>query len=151
MENELQGLIDQFLKILNLYEVLGRKPKDYGSGDLLYLTEVHTISVVGKNESVNMTGLAELMGVTRGAISQTVRKLVSKGLILKLNSRNRKEINLSLSEKGKVVFRGLELHQKEIFAFAEPLYKAARKEETALVKRLFNNISANLEQRVRQS
>ncbi|HVN59173.1 MAG TPA: MarR family transcriptional regulator [Bacteroidales bacterium] len=151
MENELQYLIDQFLKILNLYAVLGRKPKDYGSGDLLYLTEVHTIATVGKNEKVNMTTLAEIMGVTRGAISQTIRKLVVKGLIIKSNSHNLKEFNLMLSRKGRVVYRGLGKHQKEIFAFAEPLYMSAKKEDRQLVRRLFDDISGNLEQRVRQS
>ena len=150
MENELQQLIDQFLKILNLYAVINRKPKDYGTGDLLYLSEVHTISMVGKNDFLNMTQLAEIMGVTRGAISQTIRKLVSKNFIIKSNSRNRKEINLELSEKGRIVFLGLATFHKEIFAFAEPLYETAQPRDIALVKRLFDAISGNMEQRVKQ-
>ena len=150
MENELQQLIDQFLKILNLYAVISRKPKDYGTGDLLYLSEVHTISMVGKNDFLNMTQLAEIMGVTRGAISQTIRKLVSKNFIIKSNSRNRKEINLELSEKGRIVFLGLATFHKEIFAFAEPLYEAAQPQDIALVKRLFDAISGNMEQSVKQ-
>lgn len=64
MNNELQTLIDLFLKILHLYSVIGRKPKDYGTGDLLYFTEIHTITMVGKNNEINMTRLAEIMGVT---------------------------------------------------------------------------------------
>jgi len=40
------------------------------------------------------------MGVTKGAISQTVKKLVNKNLILKTNITNRKEVNLKLSDKG---------------------------------------------------
>jgi len=100
MNNELQNLIDLFLKILHLYSVISRKPVDYGTGDLLYFTEIHTISVVGKNREVNMTRLAEMMGVTKGAISQTVKKLVNKNLILKTNITNRKEVNLKLSDKG---------------------------------------------------
>jgi DNA-binding MarR family transcriptional regulator len=150
MNNELQSLIDQFLKILHLYSVIGRKPKDYGTGDLLFFTELHTITMVGKNREINMTNLADLMGVTRGAISQTIRKLVSKGLIIKSNTTNRKEINLRLSEKGMIVMKGQESFQKEIFTFAGSLYENASHEEIQLVKRLFTAIGDNMQERVRQ-
>lgn len=150
MENELQYLIDQFLKILNLYSVISRKPKDYGTGDLLYFTEVHTISMVGINKAVNMTRLAEIMGVTKGAISQTIRKLVSKKFIIKSNARNKKEINLRLSDKGMIVYKGLQSFQKEIFAFAGTLYEKAKPEDVALVRMLFEAISENMQQRVEQ-
>lgn len=150
MRNEIEGLIDQFLKILNLYSVIGRKPKDYGTGDLLYFTEVHTISMVGKNREVNMTGLAEIMGVTKGAISQNIRKLVSKGFIIKSNSVNRKEINLKLSEKGMVVFNGFQSFHRDIFKFAASLYDQASPEDVDLVRRLFKAIIGNMEERVKQ-
>jgi len=150
MENELQSLIDQFLKILHLYSVIGRKPKDYGTGDLLYFTEIHTISMVGKNREINMTRLSEMMGVTRGAISQTIRKLVTKNFILKSNATNRKEINLRLSPKGMIVLKGLESFQHEIFTFAGSLYENATKEDIELVRRLFNAICENMQERVKQ-
>lgn len=150
MNNELQGLIDLFLKILHLYSIIGRKPKDYGTGDLLYVTEIHTITMVGKNQEINMTSLAEVMGVTKSAISQTINKLVHKNLIIKSNSTNKKEFNLKLSEKGNIVFQGQESFQKEIFTFASSLYEAARPEDRDLVKRLFLAISSNMEYRVRE-
>lgn len=150
MKNELQELIDLFLKILHLYSVIGRKPKDYGTGDLLYFTEIHTISVVGKNREINMTRLADLMGVTRGAISQTIRKLVSKNLIVKTNTTNRKEINLRLSEKGMIVLKGQESFQQDLFTFAGTLYEKAGPQDVDLVKRLFIAISENMQYRVRQ-
>jgi DNA-binding MarR family transcriptional regulator len=149
MNNELQILIDLFLKILHLYSVIGRKPKDYGTGDLLYFTELHTITVVSKNREINMTQLAEIMGVTKGAISQTIRKLVNKNLILKSNINNRKKVNLKLSEKGMTVVKAQESFQKEIFTFARTLYEKARPEDRELVKRLFLAISDNMQSRVR--
>jgi DNA-binding MarR family transcriptional regulator len=149
MNNELQVLIDLFLKILHLYSVIGRKPKDYGTGDLLYFTEIHTITVVGKNKELNMTQLANIMGVTKGAISQTIRKLVGKNFILKSNTTNKKEINLKLSEKGLIVYKGQRSFQKELFTFATTLYEKANPEDRELVKRLFIAISNNMESRVK--
>ena len=149
MNSELQSLIDQFLKILHLYSVIIRKPKDYGTGDLLYLTEIHTLTMISKNDEVNLTQLAEIMGVTKGAISQTIRKLTVKNLIVKNNTTNRKEFNLKLSEKGKIVIRGLESFQQEIFAFAKGLYESAKPDDREMVKRLFTAISTNMEERVK--
>ncbi len=149
MNNELQNLIDLFLKILHLYSVIGRKPKDYGTGDLLYFTELHTITVVAKNKEVNLTQLAEIMGVTKGAISQTIRKLVNKNLIIKSNINNRKEVNLRLSEKGMIVLRSQESFQNEIFTFAGTLYNSALPGDRDLVKRLFIAISSDMEKRVK--
>jgi DNA-binding MarR family transcriptional regulator len=150
MDNELQTLIDLFLKILHLYSIIGRKPKDYGTGDLLYFAEIHTITMVGKNKEINMTQLAELMGVTKGAISQTIRKLVTKKYIMKSNTNNRKEINLRLSDKGQKVYNGQKSFQEEVFKFAETLYERARPEERELVRRLFIAITDNMRERVRQ-
>jgi len=149
MNNELQTLIDLFLKILHLYSVIGRKPKDYGTGDLLFFTEIHTITMVGKNREINMTQLADMMGVTKGAISQTIRKLVSKNFITKSNTNNRKEINLKLSDKGQIVYKGQESFQKELFTFAGTLYEKARPEDRELVNRLFLAISENMQSRVK--
>ncbi|MGD0754429.1 MAG: MarR family transcriptional regulator [Bacteroidales bacterium] len=149
MNNELQTLIDLFLKILHLYSVIGRKPKDYGTGDLLYFTEIHTITMVGENKEINMTRLAEIMGVTKGAISQTIRKLVHKNLILKSNSTNKKEFNLKLSPKGKTVYKGQESFQRELFEFAATLYEQALPADRDMVKRLFIAISNNMESRVK--
>jgi DNA-binding MarR family transcriptional regulator len=148
--NELQALIDLFLKILHLYSVIVRKPKDYGTGDLLYFTEVHTITMVGKNREINMTRLAEMMGVTKGAISQTIRKLVAKGLIVKSNTTNRKEYNLRLSGKGLIVSEGQKTFQKELFTFAGTLYERASERDVEVVKALFTAISENMQYRVRQ-
>jgi DNA-binding MarR family transcriptional regulator len=149
MNTELQDLIDLFLKILHLYSVIARKPKDYGTGDLLFVAEIHTITMVGKNKEINMTQLADIMGVTKGAISQTIRKLVNKNLILKSNTTNRKEFNLRLSEKGNIVYKAQADFQKELFTFAGSLYDSARQEDRELVKRLFIAISNNMESRVK--
>ncbi|TFG40693.1 MAG: MarR family transcriptional regulator [Bacteroidia bacterium] len=149
MNNELQNLIDLFLKILHLYSIIGRKPKDYGTGDLLYFTELHTITMVAKNKEINMTQLAEIMGVTKGAISQTIRKLVDKNLIHKSNINNRKEINLKLSEKGMIVYKSQESFQKEIFTFAGTLYEKALPADIDMVGRLFHAIAENMQERVK--
>ncbi|MFN8239766.1 MAG: MarR family transcriptional regulator [Bacteroidales bacterium] len=149
MNDDVRFLIDQFLNILHLYSIIARKPNDFGTGDKLYFTEIHTISMIGKNREINMTQLASMMGVTKGAISQTVRKLVAKGLILKVNKNNRKEVCLRLSERGEKALVGQESFKGDIFEFAGALYEKVSPGDVVLVKRLFASITENMQERVK--
>ena len=61
-----------------------------------------------------MTELCNLFGITKGAVSQIISKLEKKQLISKERNRDyAKEINISLTEKGWVIFKShKELHNK---------------------------------------
>ena len=143
MNQELRSMIDTFLKILHTYSAIEKKPKDLGTGDLLFVSEMHAISIIGKNPEINLSQLAEITGVTRGAISQIVKRLISKRYIARYNTRNNKEVNLRLSDKGYLIFQGHAAFEKEVFAFAEKIYADATPDERDLVKRLFIVIYEN--------
>ena len=89
------------------------------------------------------------MGVTKGAISQTIRKLVHKNLILRTNINNRKEVNLRLSEKGRIVLKCTGFLSEGDFHFCRDLYENARPEDREIVRRLFMAIAGNMEDRVK--
>jgi DNA-binding MarR family transcriptional regulator len=148
MNEELHSIIDLFTRILHLYSVTDKKPKDYGTGDRLYVSEIHAIHYIGGNPEINMTQLAEMSGVTRGAISQTVKRLVSKRYIARYKVRNNKEVNLRLSDKGYLINQFYEAFEKERFVFAEKLYENASREDINLIKNLFGIIYENMKQMV---
>ena len=144
MNEELQSIIDIFNRILHVYSIIDKKPKDCGTGDLLYVSEIHTIYFIGKNPGINLTQLAELSGVTKGAVSQIVKRLVTKRYITKHNTKNKKEVNLSLSDKGYIVFQGSQSFNNEMLQFAEELYRNGSPEDRDMVKRLFEVIFENM-------
>jgi len=146
MNAELHAIIDLFIRILHLYSVLDKKPRDYGTGDLLYVSEIHAIHAIGSNPEINLTQLAELSGITRGAISQTVKRLVGKRYIARYKVRNKKEVNLRLSDKGYLINQLYEDFEKERFVFAEKLYENAAREDIILIRNLFTIIYENMKQ-----
>lgn len=146
MNEDLHSMINTFIRILHLYAVIDKKPKDFGTGDLLYVSEIHAIHYIGTNPELNMTQLAEMSGVTKGAISQTVKRLVSKRYVTKYKSKNKKEINLRLSEKGILINQKYEQFEKEKFVFAERLYDNASKQDIELIRNLFTTIYDNIKQ-----
>lgn len=146
MDKELESMIDLFNKILHIYSVIDKKPKKYGTGDLLYVSEIHAIDVIGKNPEINLTQLADALGITKGAISQTVKRLVVKQYIAKYKIRNNKEVNLRLSDKGYLIFQGSQTFGRETLLFAEELYEKASRGEIEMTKRLFQVIYENMKQ-----
>lgn len=90
-------------------------PREYGTGIPLYGSEIHTIQAIGKSIGMNVTQLAEKMGVTKGAVSQMVSKLVEKGMVRKARAQdNAKEVVLHLTELGWIGFRNHERFDMEV-------------------------------------
>lgn len=79
MEQELAALP----KMLDKYARISRMPFDFGLDQPLYPTEVHVVSEVVARGPASVTDLGRRFGVTRGAASQMVGKLVQKGLLSK--------------------------------------------------------------------
>lgn len=61
-------------KITHKYMSIEKKKRYYDSNILLTCSEIHTIDAIGSNYNVNITHLASLQGVTKGAVSQMVHK-----------------------------------------------------------------------------
>lgn len=100
---------ETFNRIINKFTSIEKKPRDFGTGDLLYPSEIHNIEIIGRNPGINITNLAKKLGVTKGAVSQIVNKLERKNLVEKFrDSDNEKEIMLRLQKKGEIAFNGHE-------------------------------------------
>lgn len=109
-------MIHKFEKVMNKYNKSEKKPRYYGTKDLLYRSEVHTIDAIGKNNKINVTDLAQYLGVTKGAISQMVDKLMKKGMVSKkMLSNTENEVSLQLTEKGILVYKGHEEYHRELY------------------------------------
>ena len=85
-------------------------------GIKLYPSEIHAILHIHKSEGEarNATMIAENIGVTKGAISQTLSRLEKKGIVTKVKDPyNKNELVLSFTAKGeKALGYILALHKK---------------------------------------
>lgn len=109
-------MIHKFERVMNKYNASEKKPKYYGTKDLLYRSEVHTIEAIGKNNKINVTQLAQYLGITKGAVSQMVDKLIKKDMVNKKTiSDTENEVSLELTEKGILVYTGHEEYHKEFY------------------------------------
>ena len=111
---KIQDFKETFLRIINKFKALEKIPIDHGTGDLLYASEINTLEIIGKFPGINLTQLAQKRGVTKGAVSQIVSKLVKKQLVTKNQEPdNEKAVLLKLTDAGWVAFENHEkFHEK---------------------------------------
>lgn len=93
-------------RTVHKYMQYEKKPQKY-CGDLtLTQPEIHTVAIIGDREGISVTQLAAARGITKGAVSQMIYKLVDKGLVEKrVSPDSDSELNLHLTERGKQAFR----------------------------------------------
>ena len=120
----------RFRKLLDAMDVVMSRlamdhmvPHSFGTDITLHRTEIHTIQAIGEHEGINLTDLAALMNVTKGAVSQTISKLNGKKLVKKIyKDENAKEINLYLTEKGWVGFKNHDSMHMQMYDIVKKYY-----------------------------
>ncbi len=129
------NIMELCYRLMNKYNQKTKNPKQYGTDDLLYASEVHMIEVIGIYESITTTKLAERMGITKGAVSQTTSKLLQKDLILKTASKERSnEVFITLTEKGRKVLDGHhKMHEKMSARVNEVLVKMSEESKNDML------------------
>ena len=115
------SLAEQILRISNKLIFLEKK-SIVKHGDLkLYPSEIHLIDVIAKGQDINASKMAARLGVTKGAVSQTLTRLEKKGILIKTRDpQNKNELTVHFTLLGKKV---LEEQRKLRAAFYEEYAK----------------------------
>ncbi len=80
------------------------KANDYGTGQLMNMVEIHTLTAIEENPGITVTEISKTWNKTKGAVSQTVTKLASKGFVSKVKlPENAKTVLLFPTESGKTL------------------------------------------------
>ena len=118
-----ERLVDVLDQVITKAGAIHSAPMEFGTGVALYKTEIHTIRAIGENPGINVTRLAQHMGVTKGAVSQTANKLVRKGLVTKTRSADdAKEVLLELTDLGWTGFHSHEQFHMDMFDTVRDFY-----------------------------
>jgi DNA-binding MarR family transcriptional regulator len=118
MQDRHQGpeLFEHWARIMNKMSRSESLPRDFGTGNLLFPSEIHTLCVIGAMPGIKITDLSVRLGVTKGAVSKIAKKMEEKGLIEKYQEPgNDKEILLRLTRMGKKAYLGHEEYHKKAF------------------------------------
>lgn len=109
-------------------------PRDYGTGEALYSSEIHTVVAVRDDPGINLTELARSLGVSPAAASKFAAKLVMRGYLEKYQADgNRRDVLFRVTERGRVAAKGHGEFERKTFAPLLRIEKSVAPEQRAAV------------------
>ncbi len=121
-----------FLNVMSEFYENDSRARTFGTSTELYHSEIHMLQCIAENPELHISGLARLLGVTRGAASQTAKRLERKGMIVKESSPgDNKKIILRLTAEGQKAAKN---------------HKAAHEKYHALISGILAGSSASQQQ-----
>jgi len=99
-------ITEQFYQLVKLANKLEKTPRRFGTDEPLTGTEIHLLELIGDNdESLSVTDLSRLLGITKGAVSQSIKRVENKGFIFKKEDpENLSKLIIRLTYKGKTAY-----------------------------------------------
>lgn len=105
MNKEKARIHGLFRSIIELTLQMDKTPKKFGTNELMTHTEIHLIEMVGEMPGSSVTDIAGHLGVTKGAVSQNLKKLEKKGFAQKEpDPDNLSRVIVGLTAKGQTAF-----------------------------------------------
>ena len=135
MDSNNISLAEQILRITNKLIFLEKK-SIIKHGDLkLYPSEIHLIDVIAKGQDINASKMAARLGVTKGAVSQTLARLEKKGILYKTkDSQNKNELTVHFTSLGKKVLEEQKKLQTTFYEeYAKYFSNVSEKEEVIIM------------------
>ncbi len=145
---ELRGA---FIRIVAKYQTLEKMPQDYGIGEVLHPSEIHAVEMIGKNPGINVTGLAESLGVTKGAVSQIVKRLEKKALVARYKDpKDEKCVLVGLTRRGKTAFDGHEAFHAKYDQAIMGLVSEFPRDKVIFLKEVFFQMEAAVDRYLKE-
>ena len=140
-KKELHKFNNRFNSFVLAFEQLKKDQHRNSIDKSITINEVHLIDLIGRNQPMNLVKLSELLKVSRSAITQSVRRLIQKNLVVfDFAPNNGKNKYLRLSEKGIEVFK---IHKEQQAYIEESVFSVLNnysEEELQTVVKLMDDI-----------
>lgn len=100
--------LDEAMETMFEYETrMNKQLRDYGTGTLLHMNDIHMIETIGDYPTCNLSELALLRRQNKSTVSRKVRELEKNGLICSYHREgNDKDVYYKLTESGYQAYEG---------------------------------------------
>ena len=143
---------DAFYRIISKFHEIEKIPRSFGIQEKLYPSEIHMIQAVGRKPGINVTEVAQYLGITKGAVPKILRKLEGKGLVVRYRDEaNNKEVYCSLTAEGETAYRGHERFHAMLDKKIMQLFAQLDDREIALIGDVLRELDALAEKALRDT
>ena len=122
----MNSIVEKYMLLVEKISTTTKSYKSFGTNVNIYRSEIHIIQLIGDRRGLHISEISRLIGVTKGTVSQIIKRLEGKGLVQKhVDIDNNTRQLASLTEKGTVAYVAhVDYHQhkhKEMETFLHTL------------------------------
>jgi len=129
-------LVNKIFETISKLTFLDRRRKITYQNIRLYPSEIHLLLFIYHIQDTNITKIAERLGLTKGAISQTLSRLHKKEIIIKETEPFQKnQLHIQFTDKGKMLMD----HVNEFRGFLETEFLSYLKTKSSGEKQLISD------------
>jgi len=141
-----ENVLGQLRRVVNQLLFLKKKRMFAFEGVDLFPSEVHLMLVIRDRVATNATRIAEELGVTKGAVSQSLSRLERKGVVRKSRDpENKNELTLTFTPFGRRALEHYREHTRGVFDPARALLDGYTQEERRAVEAFLQEVERGLE------
>ncbi|OQY39843.1 MAG: hypothetical protein B6229_02995 [Spirochaetaceae bacterium 4572_7] len=134
------------IKVMNEYTFIHKKQINYGDDESISFSEAQVIEEIIRHKDSNMTDLSKELGVTKAAITKTMKKLENKGFITRFKQEfNKKEIFVSITKKGHEIYKHYQEYMyTNLFGELFQMFSAVDPSHAEMIFQFFNSVDKSL-------
>jgi DNA-binding MarR family transcriptional regulator len=134
METLTGKIKEQIAQVINTIVFKEKKQVFKFKGVTLYPSEIHLLLMIENEIDTNATQIAKQLGLTKGAVSQTLSRLEKKGIIVKTKDPyNKNELTLNLTDSGKKAYELCQSIQSSFLAAQDDYLEKLNSKEKGVV------------------
>jgi DNA-binding MarR family transcriptional regulator len=131
-----EEFMDRMARLLTKASRIEQEPVDTGDGTLLFTSEIHLLDMAGRFPAESMSAIAARLGITRGAVSQTAKKLEEKGYLRRYNrDGDNKTTCLALTGAGERAFAWHRAYHEQVNGRIVRVFQELRSEDQKNLQR----------------
>jgi len=139
--------VANIFRIMNKILFLEKKRVARYEGVRFYPSEIHLLLLIAEDQSANATRMAEMLGITKGAISQTLSRLEKKGVLDKdKDPRRKNELVITFTPLGKRAVAEFLRVQRSVQRQFDQCLGGFSDREQAVIDRFLNQFAAVLDE-----
>jgi len=146
MDNKYDSKIsDMFLRVAARFSDIDKNAECEIEDENYVNAEMHIVKIVKENEGIHVTGIAEILGVTKGAVSQVANRLEKRGIIWKeKDDSNQSRLVLTLTEKGENLYQVHEDFHNELNDMINDTLENATEENKIFLQNFLDAVEAKI-------
>lgn len=146
----ISNIIEIFSSLVNIFSRIELVNKDDSMILNNYsMTEMHCVENIEKINYANVTKLANVMNLTKGGVSKTIKKLIQKGVVESYSlDSNKKEIYYKLTSLGESIFDAHEKLHKNWSSKDSEFFKSFTEDELKITAKVLAKYDEYLQTQV---